>query len=283
MITGFNTDIEFGGVTYHVQTEDKGLSKPMILSLIYDRGTILASKRLPYDDLLDKFDEKVLAERLQKQHRLMCAAVRAGRIDELMEMTLRESARVKANSEVAVTAAASGSVSALAELPTDGFPRQDLGAPIPKPGANGFGPSLPVIYDEEEPLVEAVTIVEEHLVLPDDAVEIVSEFHVQDRPVSGKLSIEMLGDAVFKGGDRHTLGFMVCRGNGKKVVSDAQIMVKIIGSSFRPVIFHAKTDENGIARVNLQLPNFNAGRAAFLVRAISDGEEIELRRPIAHG
>jgi uncharacterized protein YfaS (alpha-2-macroglobulin family) len=60
-------------------------------------------------------------------------------------------------------------------------------------------------------------------------------------------------------------------------------MVKILGSSFRPLIFHASTDENGLAKVNLQLPNFNSGRAALLARAVSDGEEVELRRAITHG
>lgn len=81
MITGFNTDIEYQGITYHVQTEDKGVATPLILSLVYDRGTILASKRSPYDDLLvEGFDEKALTERLQKQHKLICAAVRSGRI-----------------------------------------------------------------------------------------------------------------------------------------------------------------------------------------------------------
>ncbi|HSI88336.1 MAG TPA: hypothetical protein VK918_04715, partial [Pyrinomonadaceae bacterium] len=59
MITGYNTDIEHEGVTYHVQTEDKGLTKPIILSLVYNGGTILASKRAPYDDLVSSgFDEK---------------------------------------------------------------------------------------------------------------------------------------------------------------------------------------------------------------------------------
>ena len=52
MITGFNTDIEFEGVTYHVQTEDKGLDSPLILSLVYVGGAIIASKRTPYDDLV---------------------------------------------------------------------------------------------------------------------------------------------------------------------------------------------------------------------------------------
>ena len=76
---------------------------------------------------------------------------------------------------------------------------------------------------------------------------------------------------------------MVCRGTDRKVVTTAQIMVKVLGSSFRPVIFHASTDANGLARVNLQLPNFKSGRAALLVRAINDGEEVELRRTITHG
>ena len=48
VITGFNTDIEHDGVVYHVQTEDKGLDSPIILSLVYSGGTILASKRSPY-------------------------------------------------------------------------------------------------------------------------------------------------------------------------------------------------------------------------------------------
>ena len=93
MITGFNTDVDFQGTTYHVQTEDKGLATPFILSLVYDRGTILASKRSPYDELIEKgFDEKVLSEILQKQHKTICAAIRAGKIEQLKEMTAKDSA-----------------------------------------------------------------------------------------------------------------------------------------------------------------------------------------------
>ena len=78
MITGFNTDIEFEGVTYHVQTEDKGLDSPLILSLVYVGGAIIASKRTPYDDLVSSgYDEKALTERLQRQHKLICAAIRS--------------------------------------------------------------------------------------------------------------------------------------------------------------------------------------------------------------
>src|SRR5437879_4664711 len=93
VITGYNTDVEYDGVVYHVQTEDKGLRTPIILSLVYIGGAILASKRAPYDDLVARgFDEQVLVERLQRQHKLICAAVHAGRIEDLKRMGEREAA-----------------------------------------------------------------------------------------------------------------------------------------------------------------------------------------------
>lgn len=90
MITGFNTDIERDGVVYHVQTEDKGLESPIILSLVYSGGEILAAKRTPYQDLIAVgFTDEALAERLKRQHRLICAAINAGRIEELKQMSGR--------------------------------------------------------------------------------------------------------------------------------------------------------------------------------------------------
>ena len=92
MITGFNTDVEHDGVVYHVQTEDKGLESPIILSLVYSGGTILASKRSPYGDLIASgFSDEALAERLKRQHRLICAAIHSGRIEDLRKMSVRPS------------------------------------------------------------------------------------------------------------------------------------------------------------------------------------------------
>lgn len=101
MITGFNTDVEHDGVTYHVQTEDKGLQTPIILSLVYTGGAILASKRSPYDDLIASgFSPEILAERLQRQHKLICAAVHAGRIAELKQLAERDATRQDSESSV---------------------------------------------------------------------------------------------------------------------------------------------------------------------------------------
>lgn len=90
MIPGFNTDVVHDGITYHVQTEDKGMDAPMILSLVYRGGAILASKRTPYEDLLaTDFDESALSERLQRQHKLICAAIRNGRLEDLKRLNER--------------------------------------------------------------------------------------------------------------------------------------------------------------------------------------------------
>ena len=283
MITGYNTDIEFEGVTYHVQTEDKGLSKPIILSLVYDRGTILASKRLPYDDLLvGKFDEGLLSARLHRQHKLICAAIQAGRIEDLKQMTLRESvAAANASKPVFVEPAhVNGQAEINGDVILDEF--EEFFLPIPKPRFGGIL-DVPVERPSVEPIARPAMLLDDDVLLPDEAVEIVSEMSGSDRPINNKLSVELLGEAKFTGGERKSVTFMVCRGTDRKVVGSAQVMVKILGSSFRPLIFHASTDENGLAKVNLQLPNFNSGRAALLARAVSGGEEVELRRAITHG
>lgn len=288
MITGFNTDIEYEGVVYHVQTEDKGKSKPIILSLVYDRGTILASKRSPYDDLLKgNFSERVLAERLNKQHRLICAAIQAGRIEDLKKMTARDAAaaaKPQASKPSGVSAEKAVQIKPAKPPSTSLEDFQGSEQPIPKPFFDSEN-DLDETGFIDEPIIEAVAVIDEEdaVLLPAEAVAVISEPAFLERPGHNKLCIEILGDVRFRGGERNSVGFMVSRGTSRKVVSGAEIMVKILGSSFRPVIFHALTDANGVATVNLQLPNFTTGRAAFLVRAISDGEEIELRRSIAHG
>lgn len=286
MITGFNTDIEFEGVTYHIQTEDKGLSSPVILSLVYDRGTILASKRAPYDDLIQSgFDEKTLTERLRKQHKTICAAVKKGRIGELgnhsakKENGLADRGRQKVEKPHAVESISvdnggrSRRKTNLSETngpPADAIP-MPIGAPVFEPKAADR--SL-------EPVIDDVIIFDE--VIPVEAVQIVSDLAGTERPENTKLSVEFIGDVDFRGGRNCNVSVMVCRGSQRKVIEGAEVMVKVLGSSFRPLIFHSQSDRNGLSNIKVNLPNFSTGRASVMVRAISLGEEVEIRRPIAH-
>ena len=299
MISGFNTDVKFDDVVYHVQTEDKGLKSRLIISLVYDRGTILASKRSSYEDLANgAFDENVLTERLQKQHKLICAAVKAGRINDLKAMTDGDGKKPSKPKAVPVSEAHAHTTYeptinkpqpiAVVDVqtvvtyssPVSAEEMTPLPISIPDDGAIS---SLDLEIIDDGPIFDAVSVIEEDAIMNPEAVVVVSELSGTERPSNNKLSLELLGDTKFKGGDRSTVNIMVCRGTIRKVVNDAQIMIKVLGSSFRPLIFHAKTDQTGLAKVHLQLPHFHAGRAALLVRVISSGEELELRRIVTPG
>ena len=79
MLTGYNTDIKHEGIIYHVQTEDGGSENPVIVSLIYQGGRILASKKTSYAHLLGTDDlVSQLRELLEHQHKAMIKAILTG-------------------------------------------------------------------------------------------------------------------------------------------------------------------------------------------------------------
>jgi hypothetical protein len=84
VLTGFNTDIEYSGTTYHVQTEDKGRANPLVESLVYTSGEILYTRRTPYHDLLaENVDSGAIATLMERQHRTIVQAVQTGGVERL--------------------------------------------------------------------------------------------------------------------------------------------------------------------------------------------------------
>ena len=83
MITGYNTDVRHGSRTFHVQTEDKGLSNPKIETLIYVGGEILDSYRSSYEDLqaTGTLIEPAIQTRMDEQHRAVIRDIKNGKYD----------------------------------------------------------------------------------------------------------------------------------------------------------------------------------------------------------
>ena len=83
MLTGFNSDVEYDGRVFHVQTEDKGLKNPTVESLVYTGGEIVGSTRSSYADLTgaDGFSEAELHRRMEAQHKAVIREVMSGRYD----------------------------------------------------------------------------------------------------------------------------------------------------------------------------------------------------------
>ena len=91
MITGFNTDVKYRGVVYHVQTEDKGQANPLIETLVYKGGEILHSKRLPYKELIRTMDdEAAITKLMEDQHTQIIMEIKRGKFDPVGDKTVIE-------------------------------------------------------------------------------------------------------------------------------------------------------------------------------------------------
>jgi len=272
VITGFNTDIEHEGVVYHVQTEDKGVDTPIILSLVYAGGTILASKRSPYADLIEQgFSDEVLAERLKRQHTLICAAIHSGRLDDLKKMS-------RSGKETVVQEADSSPEEEPAVLES---------APVAEEFEIELGPFTPEWTPPpprvEEPVVEDVeeeTASEPEPVAATDVYE-PEEPPIEELPPDGLL-ITMLDDEEFYSGEKYTLRVLITNrvAGEETALPTVAVSIKILGTTFRPLIYSLKTESDGVATVATQIPEFTSGRAAVLVRAVTKDEAAELRRVI---
>ncbi len=281
MITGFNTDIEHDGVVYHVQTEDKGLDSPIILSLVYVGGTILASKRSPYEDLIATgFSDEVLAERLKRQHRLICAAINSGRIDDLKKMSGRPKAAPPPQSveEAAPEVETTATVEEPFEI--EYWPVAQEWTPPPAPEDEELAAVMePGMEPRYEP-VDLTAAPEPEPVIEEEPLE-VEEF-VSEPELEDGLIIELLDDDEFYSGKRYTLRVLVNnRTNGdEKPLANVSVSVKVLGTTFRPLIYTLKTESDGVASVSTDIPQFNSGRAAVLIRAVTKDQAAELRRII---
>src|SRR5437764_6533896 len=135
MLTGYNTDVACDGVTYHVQTEDKGIANPVILSLVYQGGTILAAKRTNYGEMVSEgtVDEKNLSAMLERQHQIIIAAIRAGKIEQI----IKRSAEAAHSAALPTTEQPAAKPEAAPPMPADEAPAEPAPA---KPSRRTTGP-----------------------------------------------------------------------------------------------------------------------------------------------
>ncbi len=85
MLGGFNTNIRYGGRVFHVQTEDSGHANPKIVTLLYEGGVILTSKKSSYEDKVSADNlESVVRELMEQQHSALVQGLKGGSFDEIV-------------------------------------------------------------------------------------------------------------------------------------------------------------------------------------------------------
>ncbi len=86
MLLGLNQNIKYRGELYHIQTEDGGRKNPVITTLVFKDGMIVASRKTSYADIL-KFErlDEVVKELMQEQHLSLIKALLNGELDERLK------------------------------------------------------------------------------------------------------------------------------------------------------------------------------------------------------
>lgn len=291
MLTGYNQDVQINGEIIHVQTEDKGREKALVETLVYRGGTIIAAKRTSYTAQLEAgdLDDAVLAQTIKKQHQIIVAIIRNGKVDELVRASLKaankDHAQAAPPAETAPATVAAATEPAPAVARVESAPQTSSSPPIagdfsipagPAPAPQPVPPSYPSPPVAEE-LDDVGRAVVERISGPLtgelDLDKIISDY-LQSGLQKEKLRLRLLGRADFVAGDNVLLQIQATRGTGQPI-EGASVVVKVIGTAFKPHIFPGRTDREGVASFNLTLPTFTAGSAAVVVQASSkhgDGE-----------
>ncbi|BDV44340.1 hypothetical protein GURASL_32630 [Geotalea uraniireducens] len=82
MIVGFNHNVMYKGEIFHIQTEDSGIRNPHIITLLYQGGTIISSRKTSYADIIKADNlERVVEELMKEQHKDMLRRLKAGEFD----------------------------------------------------------------------------------------------------------------------------------------------------------------------------------------------------------
>jgi len=281
MITGFNTDVQHDGRVYHVQTEDRGQEKAVLESLVYVGGTIVAKKSTPYSEQLDKgATEAMIAALLKKQHQVIIAAIKAGRIEELIRHSLKQErakkrAQTPVETKTPATAPAQPSKAPQAAK-TPGSNRSRNSASSEKAARVDVQPDTqpaptPVRTSTTSGPLKRGTTAGLNL------DQVISDY-LNRSSGQARLDVRVLTPDVFIAGK--TVGLRVQVTHDFKPEPDAIVTVKVIGTAFKPQVFIGRAGIDGLANFSLNLPSFSAGTAAIVIEAQSGRGRGELKNLI---
>jgi hypothetical protein len=271
MITGFNTDVKYGDTVYHVQTEDKGVRNPLILSLIYVKGTILDAFRIRYQDFLasDRFSEALLQKILEFQHRQIVGAIKRGKYqkgmaledfvegDFVFRLTSVAEPTTERKPEPAVPV-----VSAPPPTPPAGVEASETKLPPAGLPPDKVPPVLPVAPNRIRPSLSSLQVAEP------EAKGSQGPLAVDISEVPGDEGIEICveGSKDYVAGEQVDLQLYVQSRQGRMRLENVQVVIKLIGTTFSPRLYAGKTDRFGCLRMNFSLPTFSGGSAALIVQ-----------------
>lgn len=321
MITGFNTDVPHQDRVYHVQTEDRGTKdNPVLESLVYIGGTIIAKKLTPYADKITQgANEAMIASLLKRQHQVIIAAIKAGRIEDLIKHSGIYNGEKPQNP---LFVKEEGFAPALEAQPEISHKGKSGFLPEPQSkGKSGFLPEFPQkrksgflsqAKKSSGPLVATLTPEKSKKASGSLVAAINPEKPAIPKPSpsppkfvkensgllkTGSLNLdEVISDYLKRSSEQEKLDLKVIAPSvfiagktitlridvkqGERAEPDAIVTVKVIGTAFKPQVFIGRAAADGIATFNLVLPAFSSGTAAIVIEVQSRYGRGELKHLI---
>jgi hypothetical protein len=86
-LVGFNNNVRYRGMRFHIQTEDSGITRPHIITHLFaDGGYVIKSLRTDYAEIVNHPERAVMVHRMMRdQHRAMALDLRDGRLDATID------------------------------------------------------------------------------------------------------------------------------------------------------------------------------------------------------
>jgi len=281
MITGYNTDVRHGEVVFHVQTEDKGVSNPLIESLVYVGGQVLASKRASYAEMIaEGKEEKDIVAFMDHQHRTMIAAIRHGKLDGKLA-ALNAS---RTTGPVPVATPPTGMQPVVLRHPSG-----PMASPPPVPsevaetvartlgGGETVARPATATATPETPM-EPVAARPARPTGPERTLDQVILEYLTSEADQEQLVLLLEEERDLALGKRATLVLRATSSKSGQPVPSTQVSVRMISTVLEPrVLANGRTDERGVLALGFDIPQLGRGTSALIINAVSPIGRAELK------
>lgn len=257
MITGYNTDVRHVDMVIHVQTEDKGRDNPFLESVIYVGGRVVTTKRSSYAELLaEGKGDADIAALMERQHRTILAAIKAGRFDDKLE------AFRPPGSKPAAKPAGTPSPEKTEAMVLDAL--SDLDASSTSIGA---ATATDKAAAENEAVDEGPTL--DQVILDYLSTEAENE----------QLILVVDGQDEIRPGKKNMLTLRAYSSKSGLPLAGVHVAVKMLSTIADPrTLLVAETDDVGALEMQLELPTFSHGSAALIISGSSNLGRAEIKQ-----
>lgn len=101
-ILGYNHNVKYRGLIFHVQTEDSGLLSPHLFTHLFHGGVIISTRKLVYDS---GSSEDAIKGLMQSQHKIVLKDLKGGKFDDKIDVYLNGTSGLEPRTSASATPA----------------------------------------------------------------------------------------------------------------------------------------------------------------------------------